>query len=378
MSTTHIREVAETTSHRRSERNLKLIRATWLVHRFAIIGLIAYFAGVSLYLVVTFPDTSSIENLSYSELFNSNKLEVIDVATTLARRFGNYQQYVFLVPILSATFVGAPLISRTFETGTYKNMWSQGAGRFRIVKSEIAAFLAITVVGSFGVATVFQNYWNQPIVFRATGRQELTGFDPGKWDIYGLIAQPAMFAAYAALCLLLAIFLGALTRRTIVAMALTLVVTGSLFAVSPKVLHVGKQLLAHQVRTDDPFQVRPQTAKIMVDANLMLADGSPNSEMVIVDRGWLESNGSLTLYQLDPFIKRDAHGKPVTDEAGGQIVVADGPEYEAILKKLNKSFVITFVTPEDFPRFVALEGGLLALMSGISLVLTALVIRRRK
>lgn len=377
MSTTHIYDVAETKSHRKAERNFKLLKATWLVHRYAIIGLLAYFAGVSLYLVIKFPDVSSIENLSYSEFFNSNDPEVMNLASTLARRFGNYEQYLFLVPIFSAAFVGAPLISRTFETGTYKNMWTQGAGRFRTVRTEIEIFLVITIVGAFGVATVFQNYWNQPIVFRASGRQDLTGFNPWNWDIYGLIAQPVIYAAFAALCLALAIFLGAFFKRTVVAMALTLVIAASFFAVAPKVLHAGQQLLAHQLRTDDPNRVRPETAKIFLDVNLMLANGQPNSEMLMLDRGWIEADGSLTSYQLDPFVKRDVQGTPIKDESGMLVLVSDGPEYDAILRKINKPFVVTWVAPADFPKFVALECGLLVLMSVMFLGLTGLVIKRR-
>lgn len=377
MSTTHIYEVADTKSHRKAERSFKLLKATWLVHRYAIIGLIAYFAGVSLYLVIKFPDTSSIENLPYSAFFNSNDPEVMNLASTLARRFGNYEQYLFLVPIFSAAFVGSPLISRTFETGTYKNIWSQGAGRFRTVRTEIAVFLAITIVGSFGVASVFQNYWNQPIVFRASGRQDLTGFNPWNWDVYGLIAQPAIYAAYAAMCLSLAIFLGAFIKRTVIAMALTLVISASFFAFASNVLHSSQQLLAHQVQTDDPLQVRPETAKILQNANLMFSNGQPNSEMMLLDRGWIEADGSLTHYQLDPFVKLDDQGQPVLDESGMQIVVSDGPEYEAILKKINKPFVITWVAPADFPKFMALECGLLALISVMFFGLTGLVIKRR-
>lgn len=378
MSTTHIYEVTESKSHRKSEHQLKMLKATWIVHRYAIIGLIAYFAGVSLYLVVKFPDTSFINNLSTSELLKSNNLEVIDVVRTLTGRASLYRQYLFLVPILSAVFVGAPLLSRTFETSTYRTMWSQGAGRFRVVRTEIAAFIAITAVGSFGVASVFQNFWSRPIVYRATGLHDVTGFNAENWEIYGLIAQPAMFAAFAVLCFSLAIFLGAFTKRTIVAMALTLVIAGSLFALAPRVLHVGRQLLAHQVRTDDPFQARPETTKILVDAHLMFANGSPNSEIYIADCGWLEADGSVSPNVLSQFIKRDEAGNPVLDKADGQIIIlSEGPEFEAILKRINKPFVITYVTPADFPKFVALEAGLMAVMSAVLLALTGLVIRRR-
>jgi len=379
MSTTHIYDVTERKSHHKSEHQLKMLKATWIVHRYAIIGLIAYFAGVSLYLVVKFPDTSFINNLSTSELLKSNNREVMDVVSTLTRRAGNYRQYLFLVPILSAVFVGAPLLSRTFETSTYKIMWSQGAGRFRVVRTEIAVFLAITAIGSFGVGTVFQNYWSRPIVYRATGLHDVTGFNAENWGIYGLIAQPAMSAAFAVLCFSLAIFLGAFTKRTIVAMALTLFIAGSLFAVAPRVLHIGQQIFAHQVRTDDPFGARPETTKILVDAHLMFANGRPNSEMYIVDRGWLEADGSVSPNDLGIFIKRDVHGMPVSYPSGGQtfVIVSEGPEFEAILKRINKPFVITYETPADFPKFVALEAGLLALISAILLVLTGLVIRRR-
>jgi hypothetical protein len=50
---------------------------------------------------------------------------------------------------------------------------------------------------------------------------------------------------------------------------------------------------------------------------------------------------------------------------------------QPILKRINKPFVITYLTPAEFPKFVALEAGLMAVMSAILLALTGLVIRRR-
>ncbi len=38
---------------------------------------------------------------------------------------------MFVVPVLLGVFVGAPLISRELDTGTFRFAWTQGAGRTR-------------------------------------------------------------------------------------------------------------------------------------------------------------------------------------------------------------------------------------------------------
>ena len=58
---------------------------------------------------------------------------------------------MFVVPVLLGAFVGAPLISRELDTGTFRFAWTQGAGRTRWAVSTLVlpALLLTAVTGAF-------------------------------------------------------------------------------------------------------------------------------------------------------------------------------------------------------------------------------------
>jgi hypothetical protein len=70
------------------------------------------------------------------------------------------------VPGLIGAFIGAPLLARELETGTYRYAWTQGVGRLRWLLALIipGALGAAAVAGAFGLLI---SWYNQPLV--ATG-----------------------------------------------------------------------------------------------------------------------------------------------------------------------------------------------------------------
>jgi hypothetical protein len=121
---------------------------------------------------------------------------------------------MFVVPVLLGVFVGAPLISRELDTGTFRFAWTQGAGRTRWALSTLVlpALLLTAVTGAF---TALFYWYFRP--FLADG--QVSEFLPLAFALLGVA-----FAAWTLFAYALAAFTGTLFRRTVPAMAVTLIV----------------------------------------------------------------------------------------------------------------------------------------------------------
>jgi hypothetical protein len=121
---------------------------------------------------------------------------------------------LFAVPVLLGAFVGAPLLAREFESGTFRFAWTQGAGRTRWAVSTLAlpAVLLTAVTGAF--TGLFYWYFRP---FLADG--QVSEMLPLAFGLLGVV-----FAAWTLFAFAVAAFTGTLFRRTLPAMAVTLVV----------------------------------------------------------------------------------------------------------------------------------------------------------
>ena len=120
-----------------------------------------------------------------------------------------------LLPVLAGVFVGAPLLARELENGTYGFAWTQAITRRTWLLSKTAWLAAGTVlVAAAGSAIVM--WWRSPFD-TLEGRMGPSGF-----DIEGLVVP-----AYALFALAVGILAGLLLRRTVTAMTVTLLVFAS-------------------------------------------------------------------------------------------------------------------------------------------------------
>jgi hypothetical protein len=121
---------------------------------------------------------------------------------------------MFGVPALLGAFAGAPLLSRELESGTFRFAWTQGAGRTRWMLSTLIV-PALVVTAATGAFTAIFYWYLRP--FLALG--QVSEMLPLTFALLG-----AAFAAWTLLAYALSAFLGALLRRTVPAMVITLVV----------------------------------------------------------------------------------------------------------------------------------------------------------
>jgi hypothetical protein len=129
---------------------------------------------------------------------------------------------VIAVPALLGMFWAAPLVAREFDTGTYRMIWTQSVSRPRWLAVKLAVVTALGLAVT-GLLTLALTWSAQPFDGLAANRFGILMF--GSRDL-------APFG-YAAFALALGTTVGLLVRRTLPALAVTLVVFAVLQVVTP-------------------------------------------------------------------------------------------------------------------------------------------------
>jgi hypothetical protein len=115
-------------------------------------------------------------------------------------------------PVLVAMFAGPPVVARELEARTFRFAWTQGIGRVRWTTAKLALLGSALVLPAFAISQLLT--WMYAPFLRTQGLTDLT---PTVFDTSGL-----SYAAWTLLAFCLGVFLGALLRRTLAAMAVTL------------------------------------------------------------------------------------------------------------------------------------------------------------
>jgi hypothetical protein len=114
-------------------------------------------------------------------------------------------------PLLVGLFWGAPLVAAEAEAGTAQFAWMQSVTRKRWLAVKIGWMLLAAAVWG-GVISALVTWWEGP-----NNALQLDAFKPGRFDIMGIV--PVAYSLYA---LALGVAAGAVTRRVLPAMAITL------------------------------------------------------------------------------------------------------------------------------------------------------------
>lgn len=123
------------------------------------------------------------------------------------------------LPPLIGAFVGAPLLARELETGTYRYAWTQGFGRWRWTLAKLVALAAVVIIATAAISVVFSWYY-QPYFSAGSQRRFLDESSPlasGLFDLRGLA-----FAAWTLVAFAIGALAGMLTRRVVPAIVATL------------------------------------------------------------------------------------------------------------------------------------------------------------
>ncbi len=116
------------------------------------------------------------------------------------------------VPALIGAFIGAPVLARELETGTFRYTWTLGFGRWRWALAKLVP-LAVTVAAAAGVTSLVFSWYVQP--FFSDGNN--SPFTPELFDL-----RWVTFAAWTLAAFAIGALAGMLIRRVVPAIAATL------------------------------------------------------------------------------------------------------------------------------------------------------------
>ena len=115
------------------------------------------------------------------------------------------------VPALFGLFWGAPLVASELETGTSQFAWMQSVTRRRWL-AVTAGEMLLAAAAWGGAVSGLVTWWSGP-----DNALQLDQFKPGRFDIMGIVP-----VGYALFAMALGLCAGALIRRTLPALAVTL------------------------------------------------------------------------------------------------------------------------------------------------------------
>jgi len=123
-----------------------------------------------------------------------------------------------VLPVLIGAFVGAPVLARELETGTFRYAWTQGFGRWRWAVAKLM-LLAVAVTAAAAAFGALLSWYYQPFLSgQSLGLPRRSPFDPGLFDLRGLGFPAWTLAAFA-----IGALAGMLIRRVVPAIVATLV-----------------------------------------------------------------------------------------------------------------------------------------------------------
>ncbi|GAB3729132.1 hypothetical protein GCM10027598_50250 [Amycolatopsis oliviviridis] len=131
-----------------------------------------------------------------------------------------YLSWLQVVPVAIGVFWGAPLVAAEYERGTTKLVWTQSISRFRWLGVKLGFLAVLATLGGLAFGTMMQRWvdvfptdrgdtaftsrFDNPVLFA------MTGVAPGAWWLFGFVLGTAA---------------GALIRKTLPAIAVTIAVT---------------------------------------------------------------------------------------------------------------------------------------------------------
>jgi hypothetical protein len=315
-----------------------VIWLTWRQHRWQLIGISAILAvywGYLLYAGVrahgalgdclSLGDDASLPESCFEA---SNAVNGLFNRTNEVMLFGN------LLPLAAGMFVGAPLISRELEHGTYRLAFTQSLSRGR--------WLAVKLGALAGAAALFGGITGAVVSWSRAGFGPLYSTEPFGNDVV-FSQSGAVPAATWVFVLLVGATVGVLVRRTTTAMAITLVVLPLAFA--------GLLLLR-------PHYMPP--AERLVGGAGMIQDGVAGNDW----RGWIFETSYV-----------DRSGRELTPGAAGALCEDSGNTWPTAecMDRVGLRQRIVYQPADRYPWFQLIEISLLLAASGA----LTLIIRRQ-
>ena len=202
----------------RPSRGLRgLTWVTWRQHRVALVTTVVLFAGLAVFLVANgIAMHAAFSKLGLTSCGTLTGRACQAPLNVFEQRYQGAAMYLprFLefVPALLGAFIGAPMVARELESGSYRFAWTLGRNRVRWLAVKLTLLAAILVAVGLGFSALF-SWWFQPwepVMGRLAGGES--------YEVTGVV-----FAARIFFGLCLGVALGTIIRRTVPAMLATIV-----------------------------------------------------------------------------------------------------------------------------------------------------------
>jgi ABC-2 family transporter protein len=216
-----------------------MIWLTWRQFRIQAVIAAAALAAFAILLAVTGPHLASL--YATSKVVGCHGFACSNVANAFFGRLAGLDTIVYLLgiglilvtPAIIGIFWGAPLIARELETRTFNLAWTQGITRTQwlVVKVALTGLAAMAVTEAL---SLIYSWWATPIT--SVSGLSLSGpqlFSEGKFSSVIFASHGIVPLGYAAFAFALGAAAGALIRRTVPAMAVTLAIFAAVQVVMP-------------------------------------------------------------------------------------------------------------------------------------------------
>jgi hypothetical protein len=193
---------------------------TWRQHRFALTGVAALLGALAVYVWIV----GRHLHHAYAAATACQPTRSIACGDLISSFNGMHNVlangFVWQpVPAVIGAFVGAPVLARELETGTFRYAWTQGFGRWRWTLAKLA-LLGVVVAAAAGALSVLFSWYYQPYFAAGNQRLSLSEVSPlasGLFDLRGVV-----FAAWTLAAFAIGGLAGVLIRRVVPAIVATL------------------------------------------------------------------------------------------------------------------------------------------------------------
>jgi hypothetical protein len=319
---------------------------TWRQHRFALAGVAVLLGALAVYLWLTglqmhhayataiaCHPASSLACANIRDDFDGNYGPAAQAITTL----------LHVVPALIGAFVGAPVLARELEIGTFRYAWTLGFGRWRWTLAKLVP-LGIAVAAAAGLFSLLFSWYFQPF-FSDGSRIPL---DPELFSLRGVA-----FAAWTLAGFAIGALAGMLIRRVVPAIAVTLAVYAGL------ALATGLYLQQHY-------------ASPLVTSNLNVPGGA-----WVFSSWWTRGGARLSASTMDQVFRSTIQQiAPVVHSKAQKVQVfsVNVPQY---LTHHGYTQWTRYQPGSRFWPFQWIEGGWLLVLSALLIAATIYLVRRR-
>jgi hypothetical protein len=305
-----------------------MIWVVWRQHRAEGLIVLVVLAVIGVFLLIT-----GLDFQQFSNCLSSKGSSCDGLSQALGNPYGFFPSEATLLlalvlPLLLGALVGAPLVTREVEQRTHLLIWTQSMTRLRWLTVKLTLVLGAGLLASGALLAVL-NWWHNPLA------QIHGSFSASVYNTSGPV-----WVATTLLVLALGIFAGALTRRTVAAIFLTMV-------------------LFLAIRAPVEWWWRPNF-ETPVTVTYSIDQQNPpalSSQDWIVSQGFIDVQGNRS---------PDFTGSCTKDETGTQCLQANGVQAN----------YLAYQPGDRFWTFQWIETGIYVGFSALALFATVWLVRR--